>query len=71
MKKNKEFLKLLIDKEISKTELAEKIGVTWQTVYNWSIGRNKPSMEKTIKMAEVLGVSSEYIYKIFTKGEKK
>ncbi len=59
MKQNKEFLKLLIDKDLSKTEVAKKVGVTWQTVYYWSIGRNKPSTEKAIKLSLILGVSLE------------
>ncbi len=71
MKKNKKFLRLLFEKELSKTDLAEKIDVTWQTVYHWSIGRNKPSAEKMVKMAEVFGVTFEDIYKIFNEVENK
>ena len=67
MKRNKEFLKLLIDKDMSKAELARGLGVSWQTVYNWSIGRNKPNAEIVNKVAESLGVSTDYIDKLFAK----
>ena len=65
MEQNKEFLKLLIDKDMSNTKFAEKIGVSWQTVYYWSIGRNKPSLINVLKMAELLCLSAEELYKMF------
>lgn len=59
MKQNKNFLKLLIDCRLSKAEVARKIGVSWQTVYYWSIGRNKPSAQKIIELSEILGISGK------------
>lgn len=69
MKQNKIFLKLLIDKDLSKTEIAQKVGVSWQTVYYWSIGRNKPSIEKALALSELLGVTVEQLYRMLMKSE--
>ena len=64
MKKNKEFEILLIEKGISKTELAEKVGVTWQTIWHWATGRNKPKIDSASKLAEALGITVAEVYKI-------
>ena len=67
MAKNKEFLKLLIDKDISRPRLAEKLGVTEQTVYYWIIGRNLPSMKYVIHMAKIFKVSIVSLWEMFNK----
>ncbi|MBQ9728206.1 MAG: helix-turn-helix transcriptional regulator [Clostridia bacterium] len=71
MKKNKEFLKLLIDKDLSKVKVAQFVGVSWQTIYYWSIGRSKPSAGALIKLSEILDMSIEQLYKLFSNKETK
>jgi transcriptional regulator with XRE-family HTH domain len=39
----------------SAKEIAQAIGVTHTTVYNWEYGKNKPSMDLCEKYAEALG----------------
>ena len=41
----------------SAKEIAEGIGVSTVTVYNWEHGKNKPSIDNCEKYAEVLGLS--------------
>ena len=71
MKQNKKFLKLLIDQNLSKTQLSQKLNVSWQTVYYWSIGRNKPSAQKALELSKILGLSVEQILQMFEESKKK
>ena len=41
--------------------LAKKVGVERVAVSNWERGRYKPAGENLVKLAEVLGVTSEYL----------
>lgn len=70
MEKNEKFEMLLIKKRLSKTKLAAKVGVTCQTVYYWSIGRNKPSYDKAVTLSKELDVPITQVYKMF-KGERR
>ena len=60
--KFKERLKAL-RKELNLTqkEFAEKIGYTRTAVSAWEIGRNEPSNNDTIKLAEYFGVTTDYL----------
>jgi DNA-binding XRE family transcriptional regulator len=44
----------LAELEISQTELAEKMGVTKQTMNAWVNGRMKPPLETAFKIAHLL-----------------
>ncbi|MFP7775532.1 helix-turn-helix domain-containing protein [Streptococcus dysgalactiae] len=47
--------KILIDKEMSKKELSEKTGISYNTIMN--IGKKDISFNKMKKITDVLGVS--------------
>ncbi|HHJ7779885.1 TPA: helix-turn-helix domain-containing protein, partial [Streptococcus pyogenes] len=47
--------KILIDKGMSKKELSEKTGISYNTIMN--IGKKDISFNKMKKIADVLGVS--------------
>lgn len=42
---------------LSQEELAEKVGVTRQTVAKWEVGESEPTLEKSKLLAEALGVT--------------
>lgn len=65
MEKNRKFQKFLIEQSLTKYRLAQKLGVSWQTIYNWELGRNQPSAQHILAMSRILGVSAEDILKIF------
>jgi len=48
--------------EMTQAELAEKIGVTRQTVIAVEQGRYSPSLEVAFKMARVFGVGLEEVF---------
>lgn len=48
--------------EMTQAELAEKIGVTRQTVIAIEQGRYSPSLEVAFKMARVFGVGLEDVF---------
>ena len=43
--------------DLSQEELAEKLGVTRNTISRWELGNAKPSMEKLAMLSELCGVS--------------
>ena len=47
----------------SQEELAEKLGVSRQSVSKWESGMSIPDMEKIIKMSGVFGVSTDFLLK--------
>lgn len=47
--------KLLIDRRMTKRELAKKTGISYNTIMN--IGKKDISFNKMVKIADVLGVS--------------
>lgn len=49
-------------KGMTQKELAEVFGVDRATIANWEMGRRQPSVEVFQKMAEMFGVSMNYIY---------
>lgn len=46
---------------ISQVKLAEILGVTKQSVSNWGNDNIQPSIEILVKLAEVFGVSTDYL----------
>ena len=46
---------------ISMSELADRIGVTRQTISLWERGKSLPDIKAVIKMTEIFGVTSDYI----------
>ena len=49
------------DLNLTQTELAENLGFSRTAISAWEIGRNEPSNEDTIKIANFFGVSVDYI----------
>lgn len=51
-----------VAKELSMEKVAELVGVkAWQTVQQWENGNTAPSRKRLEKVAEVLGVTPEYL----------
>lgn len=46
---------------MSMTELARRVGVQHPAVYKWEHGKSDPSMETARKLADVFGVSLDYL----------
>lgn len=44
---------------LTQKELAEKVGVSWQTVSEWESGRQQPRMAHLRKLCEALGVTPD------------
>ena len=55
------YCKLRDEKGLKDAEIAKKAGVTRSTFSDWKNGRSTPKHEKLIKIADVLGVSIEYL----------
>jgi len=53
---------------MTQSELAEKVGVTRQTVYAIEKNKYSPSLEVAFKIAEVFGVPLEEVFQ-FRSGE--
>lgn len=47
--------------EFTQDVLAEKLGVEPLQIWRWESGRNKPSVDIVIKLAEALNVTSDYL----------
>lgn len=52
---------LLIENEISKRELAKKIGVSATSISDWSTGKILPTAENVYLIAEYFNVSADYL----------
>ena len=53
-------------------ELAEKLGVTYGTVHNWLNGHTKIPATEIKKMAEIFGVTTDYLLEVSrNKNERK
>lgn len=46
---------------VRNTDLAKALGVTRQMITYYCNGRNEPSLEKIVKIADYLGVSVDYL----------
>lgn len=49
------------EKKINQSELAGRIGLTQQTISSYEKGKNKPSMDILVRLAQELGVTSDYL----------
>ena len=47
---------------LSQRQLAEKMGVCWQTVRYWETGERSPPFEKLIAMAKILSVPRDVFF---------
>ena len=47
----------------SQEELAEKLGVSRQSISNWEGAQSVPDMNRIIRMSEIFGVSTDYLLK--------
>lgn len=62
MTKFKERLKeIRLEKELSQSKLAEKLGVDFRTISNWENGVRKPDIDKLVEIAKSLGVTTDYL----------
>lgn len=52
---------LLTAQHISAAALAERVGISAVAMSNILTGKNNPSLDKTMKIAEVLGVTVSYL----------
>lgn len=48
---------------MSQEELAEKLGVSRQSVSKWEMSQSTPDLNRILKMSEVFGVSTDYLLK--------
>lgn len=46
---------------LTQTQLAERLGVTKSAVNAWETGTNSPSLTYIIKLAQIYGVSTDYL----------
>ena len=51
--------KLIIESGMSKQELADKLGVQFQTIYRWINGERLPDLPMTLKIMKVLGIDKD------------
>lgn len=63
-------LKLRKSKNISQEQLAQKIGITRQTVSNWELNITTPNIEDLKKIAKSLDVSYDKLLRVKPKQEK-
>ena len=61
MKFKDRLVQLRKELNLTQTDFAEKIGFSRTAISAWEIGRNEPSNEDTIKIADFFGVSVDYI----------
>ncbi len=47
----------------SQEELAEKLGVTRQSVSKWEMGQSQPDIDKILQMSSIFGVTTDYLLK--------
>lgn len=52
---------LRISKNWSMEYLGKLVGVSDQTISNWERGRNQPSIKHLIELADIFGVSVDYL----------
>lgn len=52
---------LRIAKKLNQVELAKKLGITKQSVSNWENENIMPSIEMLIKIADLFGVTTDYL----------
>lgn len=53
--------KLRVEKNMNQEQLAEQLHVTRQAVSNWETGKTQPDIETLTQLAQLFGVSTEYL----------
>lgn len=61
----KELELMRIDKGLSKKQLAQKIGVSYQSINKWERGEVKPQVAQAFKLANFYGIKPREIFNIF------
>ncbi len=59
MKINEKIYSLRKEHHLSQEELADKIGVSRQTVSKWELGESCPDFDKIVPLCEVFGITSD------------
>lgn len=52
---------LRVHSGMSQVQLAERLGVTKSAVNAWETGTNSPSLSYVIRLAQIFGVSTDYL----------
>ena len=50
------------EKKLTQKELAEQIGIKQNSYSDWETGKNEPSFENLIKLADLLEVSLDWLF---------
>ncbi len=58
---NEKIKSLRLAGNYSQVEIAEKLSVTKQTISNWENNNIQPSVDMLIKIADLFGVSTDYL----------
>ena len=58
---NKRIKQLRIERGLSQVDLAEKLGVSKQSISNWENDNIQPSIEMLLKISRVFSVSTDYL----------
>ena len=56
--------------DISRDEVMEKVGVSYQTIYFWEQGRMTPGTDNMIRLSNMMGVSFEELRKRWKQWEQ-
>lgn len=52
---------LMLKQKVSVQELAHMLGVSRGTIWSWEAGKSEPLSSQTGKMAEIFGVTCDYL----------
>ena len=52
---------LRVNSGMNQVQLAKRLGVTKSAVNSWETGTNSPSLSYIIKLAQIFGVSTDYL----------
>ncbi|MDO5548651.1 MAG: helix-turn-helix transcriptional regulator [Eubacteriales bacterium] len=61
MELDERLLALRKSNHFSQEEIAERLGVSRQAVSKWESGQGKPEIGNVIKLAEIYGVTTDYL----------
>lgn len=71
MKIEEKILTLRKQHGLSQEQLAEKIGVSRQSISKWELGEASPDLGNIVRLSEVFNISTDYLLKDFPSGESK
>ena len=60
---NEKIVELRRQADLSQEELADRMGVSRQSVSKWESGQSIPEVEKIIQLSELFHVSTDYLLK--------